>query len=89
MNLVLWVMVGGILGCIVNVFMQTSPREWLLLDIIIGMVGAVLGGLLLAPLFGMGIIDQGNVNALSILVASIASAAMLGSLVLFRRYSTR
>ena len=45
-NLILWLVVGGVLGWIASMIMGTDAQQGILLNIIVGVVGAVLGGFL-------------------------------------------
>lgn len=44
MELILWIVFGAIVGWLASVIMKTSGQQNLLLDIIVGIIGAVLGG---------------------------------------------
>ena len=52
MSFIIWIIIGGILGWLASLVMKTDAQQGLLLNIIVGIVGALLGGWLLAPLFG-------------------------------------
>jgi len=54
MNFIIWIVIGGILGWIASMIMRTNAQQGLLLNVLVGIVGALLGGWLLAPLFGTG-----------------------------------
>ena len=49
MNFIVWLIVGGLIGWIASMIMGTNEQQGMLLNIIVGIVGAFLGGLLLAP----------------------------------------
>ena len=51
MNLILWLIVGGVLGWIASKIMRTDAQQGIVLNIIVGVIGALLAGLLLTPLF--------------------------------------
>jgi uncharacterized membrane protein YeaQ/YmgE (transglycosylase-associated protein family) len=68
-NLIVWIIVGGLLGGITNMMMRTDAQQGLLLNIIVGIVGAALAGLVLSPLFGMGTINQNNFSPALLLIA--------------------
>src|SRR5262245_25285604 len=52
MNLVIWLVVGGILGWIASMVMRTDAQQGIFLNIVVGIVGAALGGLVISPLVG-------------------------------------
>lgn len=51
-NIIIWLVVGGVLGWLASIVMKTDAQQGIILNVIVGVVGAVLGGWLLAPLFG-------------------------------------
>jgi uncharacterized membrane protein YeaQ/YmgE (transglycosylase-associated protein family) len=59
-------------------------RDGLILDVVIGVVGAILGGWFIAPLVGAATIDQGDFTVSSLLV-SLAGAVILLAIVNFGR----
>ena len=75
MNFIVWLIVGGLIGWIASMIMGTNEQQGMLLNIIVGIVGAFLGGLLLAPLFGVGTINQSDFSIGSLLV-SLAGAIL-------------
>ena len=85
MNFVIWLVVGGIIGWIASLIMKTDAQQGLFLNIVVGIVGALLGGWLLSPLVGSGTVNQGDFSLMSLLV-SLAGAIILLFLVnLIRR----
>jgi uncharacterized membrane protein YeaQ/YmgE (transglycosylase-associated protein family) len=51
--LLLWLVIGGVIGWLASIIMKTNAQMGLLANVVIGIVGAVLGGWL-ANLFGVG-----------------------------------
>jgi len=86
MNILVWLVVGGLLGWAASAVMRT--QEGILLNVVVGIVGAALGGWLLSPLMGVSTINQNNFSLPSLLV-SFLGAVMLLVLVNFIRRSTR
>jgi len=60
MTFIMWLIVGGILGWLASIVMKTNDKQGIFLNIVVGVVGAFLGGLLLAPLLHTGTINQGD-----------------------------
>ena len=85
MTFILWIIVGGILGWLASIVMKTNDQMGLILNIVVGIVGAFLGGLLLAPLFGTGTINQGNFSIGSLLVSFLGAIILLAIVNFFRR----
>src|SRR5580704_2356965 len=71
MQIVLWLVAGGVVGWVAGLLMKR--RDGILVYIIIGIVGAILGGWFIAPLVGANTIDQGAFTPASLLV-SLAGA---------------
>jgi uncharacterized membrane protein YeaQ/YmgE (transglycosylase-associated protein family) len=85
MTVILWIVVGGILGWLASIVMKTNDQMGLILNVVVGIVGAFLGGLLLAPLFGTGTINQGNFSVGSLIVSFLGAIILLAIVNFFRR----
>jgi uncharacterized membrane protein YeaQ/YmgE (transglycosylase-associated protein family) len=85
MTFILWLVVGGILGWLASIVMKTNDQQGLILNVIVGIVGAFLGGLVLAPLFGTGTINQSDFSIGSMLVSLLGAIILLAIVNLFRR----
>lgn len=89
MNLIIWLIVGGVLGWIASMMMRTDGQQGVILNVIVGIIGALLAGFLLSPLFGSATINQGDFS-LSGLLISLAGAVILLAIVnMFRRGRVR
>lgn len=86
---IVWIIVGAILGWIASMIMRTDAQQGTLLNIIVGIVGAVLAGWLLSPLLGTGTINQGDFSITSLVVSLIGAVILLGIVNLFRRGAVR
>jgi len=84
MSFIVWLIVGGLLGWVASMIMGTNDRQGLLLNIVVGIIGAFLGGLLLAPMFGTGTINQGDLSVSSLLVSLLGAVVLLFIVGLFR-----
>jgi uncharacterized membrane protein YeaQ/YmgE (transglycosylase-associated protein family) len=82
-NLIVWLIVGGIIGWIASLFMGTDQRQGALLNIVVGIVGAFLGGLLLSPLLGTGTINQNDFSLGGLLVSLLGAIILLAIVNLF------
>jgi uncharacterized membrane protein YeaQ/YmgE (transglycosylase-associated protein family) len=76
MNFIIWLVVGGIVGWIASMIMRTNGQQGLILNVIVGIVGAFLAGLVLTPLLGIATINQ-NDFSLPALIVSVAGAVIL------------
>ena len=85
MNIIIWLIVGGLIGWLASLVMRTDAQQGVVLNVVVGIVGALLGGFLLSPLIGSGTINQSNFS-LPALVVSFGGAIILLFIVnMFRR----
>jgi uncharacterized membrane protein YeaQ/YmgE (transglycosylase-associated protein family) len=85
MGFILWLIVGGLLGWVASMIMGTNDRQGIFLNIVVGIIGAFIGGLLLAPLFGTGTINAGDFSMGSLLVSLVGAVVLLAIVNFFRR----
>ena len=62
MNILIWLVVGGVIGWIASLIVGTDAQQGVLLNVIVGIVGALIGGWLISPMVGVGTINQGAFN---------------------------
>ena len=86
---IIWIIVGAVLGWIASMIMRTDAQQGTFLNIIVGIVGAVLAGWLLSPLFGVATINQGSFSIASLAVSLLGAVVLLGIVNLFRRGAVR
>ncbi|MDB5765104.1 MAG: GlsB/YeaQ/YmgE family stress response rane protein [Herminiimonas sp.] len=89
MNFLVWIIVGGVIGWLASIVMKTDAQQGMLLNIVVGIVGAFLGGWLLAPLFGTGTINQNDFSIVSLFVSFLGALILLMVVNLFRRGQVR
>ena len=89
MNIIVWLLVGGLIGWVASIFMGNNNRQGILLNIIVGILGAFLGGWLLSGFFGTSTINQGNLSLSSILVSLLGAIILLAIVRLVRGVATR
>jgi uncharacterized membrane protein YeaQ/YmgE (transglycosylase-associated protein family) len=87
MNYVLWIIAGAVIGWIASIIMHTNSRQGLLLDIVVGIAGAFLAGLLLSGPLGIGTINQNDFSAPALLLSLGGAIALLAIVRLLRRRS--
>jgi uncharacterized membrane protein YeaQ/YmgE (transglycosylase-associated protein family) len=88
MSFILWLIVGGIVGWLASLIMKTDGQQGILLNVIVGIVGAFIGGWLISPLVGMGTINEGF-SIGSVVVSLIGAVILLAIVNLFRRGRVR
>jgi uncharacterized membrane protein YeaQ/YmgE (transglycosylase-associated protein family) len=89
MNLLAWLVVGGLVGWVASLLMKTDGQQGILLNIVVGIVGAFLGGWLLAPMFGTGTINQSDFSVGSLAVSLLGAVILLAIVNLVRRGRVR
>jgi uncharacterized membrane protein YeaQ/YmgE (transglycosylase-associated protein family) len=84
MNIIIYLIAGAIVGYIASRIMRTNSQQGLLLDIVVGVVGAFVAGWFLSPIFGVGTIN--DAVTLPTLLVTLGGAVLLLFVVnLFRR----
>jgi uncharacterized membrane protein YeaQ/YmgE (transglycosylase-associated protein family) len=83
MNVIIWLVVGGVIGWAASSIMRT--QESILLNVVVGIVGAALGGWFLSPLVGVSTINQSNFSVPSLLVSFLGAVILLAVVNLVRR----
>jgi uncharacterized membrane protein YeaQ/YmgE (transglycosylase-associated protein family) len=84
-NWIIIIIVGGILGWLASIVMRTDAQQGILMNVVVGIVGAILGGLVLAPLIGGGSITQGDFSISSLLVSLLGAIILLAIVNMVRR----
>ena len=88
-NIIVWLVVGGVIGWLASIVMKTDAQQGIVLNVVVGIVGAVLGGWLLAPLFGTGTINQDSLSVPSLAVSLLGAVILLAIVNLVRRGTVR
>jgi uncharacterized membrane protein YeaQ/YmgE (transglycosylase-associated protein family) len=89
MGIILMLIVGGILGWLASIVMRTDAQQGIFLNVIVGIVGALLGGFLLSPIIGGAPITSGALDLRSLLVSFLGAVILLAIVNLFRRGAVR
>ena len=89
MNLIIWLVVGGLIGWVASMIMKTDGQQGIILNVVVGIVGALLGGWFLAPLFGTGTINQNDFSVAGLGVSLLGAIVLLAIVNLVRRGSPR
>jgi len=88
MGLILWLIVGGIVGWLASMVMKTDGQQGILLNVVVGIVGAFIGGWLISPLVGMGTINS-CFSIGSVVVSLLGAIILLAIVNLFRHGRVR
>lgn len=85
MNFIIWLVVGGLIGWIASIIMKTNAQQGMFLNIVVGIVGAFLGGWFLAPLLGTGTINSNDFSIAGLGVSLLGAILLLAIVNFFRR----
>ena len=88
MNLIVWLVVGGVVGWLASIIMKRDASQGIILNVIVGIVGALLAGWWISPLVGVGSINDG-LSIGSFLVSLVGAIILLAIVNLFTRGRTR
>ena len=89
MNIIVWLVVGGLIGWVASMIMKTNAQQGLILNIVVGIVGSMIGGWLIAPLLGAGTVNQNDFSVAGLLASLIGAVILLAVVNLVRRGSVR
>lgn len=89
MNILLILVVGGILGWLASLIMRTDAQQGIILNVVVGIVGALIAGVLITPLMGGAPITSGAFDVRSLVASLIGAIILLAVLNLVRRGTPR
>ena len=88
MGILIWLIVGGVVGWLASIIMRTDAQQGMLLNVVVGIVGALLAGFIISPMVGVGTINEG-ISLATFLVSLLGAVILLAIVNLFRRGSVR
>jgi uncharacterized membrane protein YeaQ/YmgE (transglycosylase-associated protein family) len=77
LDFVAWVVVGACMGALSSVLMRGAPLTLRLLNMVVGVMGAFLAALILTPLFGAGLPQEGAFSLPALVVALFGAVGLL------------
>ncbi len=89
MNLIIWLVIGGVIGWLASIIMKTNAQQGLILNVVVGIVGSMIAGWLISPMLGIGTINQNNFSAPALLVSLGGAVVLLAVVNLLRRGTAR
>lgn len=89
MNFVIWLVIGGLIGWLASVMMKTNDQQGIFLNVIVGIVGAMLGGWFISPMVGVATINQSDFSLPAMFVSFVGAVILLAIAGMFRRVSVR
>lgn len=89
MNIIILLIVGGIIGWLASIVMRTDGQQGIFLNVVVGIVGALLAGFIITPLIGGAPITSGSFDVMSLVASFLGAVVLLAIVNLFRRGSVR
>ena len=89
MNFLIWLIFGGVIGWLASIVMKTNGQQGMILNVVVGVIGAMLAGWFVSPLVGIGTINQDNFSLPGLLVSFVGAVILLAIVNLFRRGAAR
>ncbi|MFT5588631.1 MAG: putative membrane protein YeaQ/YmgE (transglycosylase-associated protein family) [Bradyrhizobium sp.] len=89
MNFIIWIIAGGIAGWLAGIIMKTNEQQGTLLNVVAGVAGAVIGGGLIAPLFGSLTINQSDLSISALFISLLGALILLTVVHLLWREKSR
>jgi uncharacterized membrane protein YeaQ/YmgE (transglycosylase-associated protein family) len=87
MGIIVWLVMGGLVGWVASMIMGTNGQQGIILNVVVGIIGALIGGWLIGPMLGAGSINDG-ITIMSFVVSLIGAIILLAILSIFRRNTT-
>ena len=85
MNIIIWLVVGGLIGWVASMIMKTDAQQGVILNVVVGIVGALIAGWFISPMIGVGTINDGSFSFGGLLVSLIGAIILLAIVNLVRR----
>ncbi|RSU46292.1 GlsB/YeaQ/YmgE family stress response membrane protein [Sphingomonas sp. S-NIH.Pt15_0812] len=89
MGFIVLLIVGGLIGWVASMIMRTDGQQGIFLNIVVGIVGAMLAGFLITPLIGGAPITSGVISIQSVVVSLLGAVVLLAIINFFRRGALR
>jgi uncharacterized membrane protein YeaQ/YmgE (transglycosylase-associated protein family) len=84
-NLIIWLVAGAAVGWVASMVMHTNAQQGTILNIVVGVIGAMIGGFL----FGSSTINQNVFNVNALLVSLVGAVVLLAVVNLVQRGRVR
>jgi len=84
MTLIFILIVGGVIGWLASIVMRTDGQQGIFLNVVVGVVGALIAGVLVTPLIGGAPITSGSFDIMSLLTSFLGAVILLAIVNLFR-----
>lgn len=88
-NFILWLLFGALVGWLASIVMRTDAQQGALLNIVVGIVGAFLGGILFSFVGLNGANINDGISLWSLVVSFIGACVLLAIVNMFTRGRAR
>lgn len=89
-NFILWLVFGALVGWLASLVMRTDAQQGVILNIVVGIVGAFIGGLIFNAMgVGGANINNNDFSLTALLVSFIGAVILLSAVNLVRRGAVR
>ena len=85
MGFIVWLVVGGLVGWVASLIMKTDGSQGIILNVVVGIVGAFLAGFFISPLVGIPTINDNTLSIGSLLVSLVGAVILIAIVKLVRR----
>ena len=89
MGIILWLIIGGVVGWLASLVMRRDGSQGIILNIVVGIIGSILGAWLIGPIVGAPSINSGEISVGSLLVSFLGAVILLAIVNLISRRSLR
>ncbi|MEJ8827165.1 GlsB/YeaQ/YmgE family stress response membrane protein [Variovorax humicola] len=89
MNFIIWLVVGGLIGWIASMIMRTDAQQGAILNVVVGIIGSMIGGWVIAPLLGSATVNQNDFSLRGLLASLLGAVILLAVVNLVRRGTAR
>lgn len=89
MNIIIILVVGGVLGWLASLVMRTDGQQGIFLNVVVGIIGALLAGFVITPMIGGAPITSGSFDVMSLLASFLGALVLLAIVNLVRRGRVR
>jgi uncharacterized membrane protein YeaQ/YmgE (transglycosylase-associated protein family) len=89
MGIIVWLIIGGVVGWLASIVMRRDGSQGIILNIVVGIVGSMLGAWLIGPLVGAPSINSGELSVGSFIVSFLGAVILLAIVNLISRRSVR
>jgi uncharacterized membrane protein YeaQ/YmgE (transglycosylase-associated protein family) len=86
MNIIIWLVIGGLSGWTVSLLMDTHSRLGIILNVVVGTVGAAFGGRMIGA---ASPINQGSLSIIGLMVSVLGAVLLIAVIRLFRSATAR